>query len=58
MLITPHVVHDQRDARALTEDLRDELVNAATVPGELTHLGASGRADPNRNVRRNLQLEP
>jgi general secretion pathway protein D len=58
VLITPHVVHDQRDARALTEDLRDELVNAATVPGELTHLGASGRADPNRNVRRNLQLEP
>ncbi|HZU87685.1 MAG TPA: type II secretion system secretin GspD, partial [Stellaceae bacterium] len=27
VLITPHVVHDQRDARALTEDLRNELIN-------------------------------
>ena len=26
MLITPHVIHDQRDARALTEDLRSQLL--------------------------------
>ena len=33
VLITPHVVHDQRDARALTEDLRDQLINAAARAG-------------------------
>ena len=35
VLITPHVIHDQRDARALTEDLRDQLINAATIPDDL-----------------------
>ena len=35
VLITPRVVHDQRDARALTEDLRRQLINAALVPPEL-----------------------
>ncbi len=57
VLITPHVVHDQRDARALTEDLRDQLINAAAVPGELSRLGPSGLPDPNRRVRRTLRLE-
>ena len=32
VLITPHVVRDQRDARALTEDLRSQLINAGLVP--------------------------
>ena len=32
VLITPRVVHNQRDARALTEDLRRQLINAALVP--------------------------
>ena len=57
VLITPHVVHDQRDARALTEDLRDQLINAAAVPAELSRQGPSGLADPNRRVRRGLRLE-
>ena len=35
VLITPHVVHDQRDARALTKDLREQLINAAGVPYQL-----------------------
>ena len=30
VLITPHVVHDQRDARALTEDLRNQLIKPAS----------------------------
>ena len=46
VLITPHVVHDQRDARALTEDLRDQLINAAAVPDSLQQSRASGSADP------------
>jgi general secretion pathway protein D len=57
VLITPHVVHDQRDARALTEDLRDELVNAARVPQQLQNKPASGSADPNQVLRQRLRLE-
>ena len=57
VLITPHVVHDQRDARALTEDLRDQLINAASVPGALGRLGPSGSADPSAPLRRTLRLD-
>ncbi len=57
VLITPHVVHDQRDARALTEDLRDQLINAARVPSELQGSGPTGSPDPNRRTRRGLGLE-
>jgi general secretion pathway protein D len=47
VLITPHVVHDQRDARDLTEDLRAQLINAGLVPQQVQHQGASGSANPN-----------
>jgi general secretion pathway protein D len=47
VLITPHVIHDQRDARALTEDLRGQLTNAALVPQQLQHRHKSGFANPN-----------
>jgi general secretion pathway protein D len=47
VLITPHIVHDQRDARALTEDLRNELINAALVPQQLERHRPSGLANPN-----------
>jgi len=47
VLITPHVIHDQRDARALTEDLRGQLTNAALVPQQLLHQHRSGFANPN-----------
>ena len=57
VLITPHVVHDQRDARALTADLRDQLINAASVPGDLRAYGASGQADPSEKLRRRLRLQ-
>ncbi len=56
VLITPHVIHDQRDARALTEDLRDQLINAAAVPGELQTLRPTGSPDPNARLRRRLDL--
>lgn len=57
VLITPHVVHDSRDAQALTQDLREQLVNAAAVPTELGRVRTSGSPDPNRRVRRGLRLE-
>jgi general secretion pathway protein D len=47
VLITPHVVHDQRDARALTDDLRETLRNAALVPQQLQVKPPSGFANPN-----------
>ncbi len=46
ILVTPHVLHDQRDARDLTEDLREHLSGAAVTPGELQHLKPSGSSDP------------
>jgi general secretion pathway protein D len=47
VLITPHIVHDQRDARALTEDLRSQLINAGLVPQELQRKGLPGKSNPN-----------
>ena len=51
VLITPHVVHDQRDARALTEDLRSQLINAGLVPQQVQRQGASGLGEPERICR-------
>jgi general secretion pathway protein D len=47
VMITPHVVHDQRDARALTEDLRSQLPAAGLLPQQLQRRGAPGMANPN-----------
>jgi general secretion pathway protein D len=58
VLITPHVIHDQRDARAATEELRAGLANAALVPKLLQGLKASGSSDPGGELRRKLKLEP
>jgi general secretion pathway protein D len=57
ILITPHVVHDQRDARALTDDLRDQLINAAAVPDMLNNLRPSGQSDPSARLRKQLNLQ-
>jgi len=51
------VLYDQRDARALTADLQDQLRNAAGVPSELNGLQSSGLDDPQQRIRRGLQLE-
>jgi general secretion pathway protein D len=57
VLITPHVVHDQRDARALTDDLRDQLINAAAVRDNLNDLRPSGQSDPSSRLRQQLHLQ-
>jgi general secretion pathway protein D len=57
VLITPHVEYDQRDARALTADLQDQLQDAAAVPGELNSLQSPGSDDPNAVVRSKLRLD-
>jgi general secretion pathway protein D len=43
-------VHDQRDARALTEDLRSQLINAGLVPQELQAKPATGSSNPNSGL--------
>jgi general secretion pathway protein D len=58
ILLTPHVLHDQRDARAFTEDLREQLPRAAAMPYELQNLRQSGAADPQAGLRRSLGLTP
>jgi general secretion pathway protein D len=57
MLLTPHVMHDQRDARALTEDMREQLINAAAVPEQLNTLRPSGSPDPNAGVVHKIQRD-
>jgi len=54
VLITPHVIRDQHDARALTEDMREQLSGAAAVPEEI--VPQTGSADPNRHLRQELGL--
>jgi general secretion pathway protein D len=52
VMITPHVIHDERDARGLTQDMRRQMPNAALVPQDTRALGASGSDDPGRPLRR------
>jgi general secretion pathway protein D len=54
VLITPHVIHDQRDALDLTQDLREQLPNAAAVPQVLQQLPLSGSDDPTAPIRRHF----
>jgi general secretion pathway protein D len=58
VLLTPHVLHDQRDARSLTEDLREQLPRAALVPYDLQGLKQSGSTDPQAGLRKGLGLSP
>lgn len=50
VLITPHVERDQREIRALTEDLRRTLPSANLVPLQSRTLPASGSWNPNEAV--------
>jgi general secretion pathway protein D len=50
VLITPHVIEDQRAARALTEEMRRNLLDAALVPQQLQVLPPSGSPNPNAHL--------
>jgi general secretion pathway protein D len=58
ILMTPHVLRDQRDARNLTEDLREQLPRAAAVPIDLQNMKQTGETDPQARLRQNLGLTP
>jgi general secretion pathway protein D len=52
VLITPHVLQDQRDALALTEDMREKLFNAGLVPQQTQILPLQGSPNPNAKLSR------
>ena len=47
VMLTPHVINNQQGARALTEDLRGQLINAALVPPALARQPVPGNPNPN-----------
>jgi general secretion pathway protein D len=51
VLITPHVIQDQRGARALTEDLRQNLKDAALVPQQLRTQPVWSSSNPNGQLK-------
>ncbi|MBB2201456.1 type II secretion system secretin GspD [Gluconacetobacter tumulisoli] len=56
VLITPHVIHDQMQARAMTDDLRRNLAQAAGLAPELAATPATGSSDPQHRVLRAVGL--
>ncbi len=56
VMITPHVEHDARDARAVTEDMEEQVPFAAGVPAGLQRLPQEGLSDPQHGVLRGLGL--
>ena len=54
VMITPHVVHDQRDALALTQDLKQQLPSAADMSPYRQGISADRSADPMARLRRSL----
>jgi general secretion pathway protein D len=51
VLLTPHVIRDEADARALAEDLRAGLPAAAEAPALSAAEPLSGSVDPNARLR-------
>lgn len=50
VLVTPHVVENPSQLRALTEDLEQALPDAVGVPEQLKNLKPSGSDDPNASL--------
>lgn len=51
VLITPHVVRNQEQALDLTQDMKQQLPNAALVPSGLQSTPFAGSADPDQGLR-------
>lgn len=51
VLITPHVIRNQQQALDLTEDMKQQLSNAALVPNSLQSTPIGGSADPDQALR-------
>jgi general secretion pathway protein D len=55
VLLTPHVIRDQADARALTQDLRAALPAATQVPALSREEPLTGSFDPNARIIRKVR---
>jgi general secretion pathway protein D len=51
VLITPHVIRNQQQALDLTQDMQQQMPNAALVPGGLQSTPFAGSADPDQALR-------
>jgi general secretion pathway protein D len=51
VLITPHVIRNQEQALDLTQDMQQQMPNAAVVPAGLQATPFAGSADPDQAVR-------
>ena len=58
VMITPHVERDARDARAVTQDMEQQIPFAAGTPAALQRLPQSGLSDPQAKVLNGLGLTP
>ncbi len=58
VLITPHVVHDERDAQALTQDLLSALPEAASVPAFSRTVRPNEVNDPHASMLRRIGVPP
>ncbi|WP_086650928.1 type II secretion system secretin GspD [Acetobacter cibinongensis] len=56
VLITPHVIRSQNDARAMTEDLRRNLAQSAALAPELAHTQQTGSPDPQQRILKAIGL--
>ena len=56
ILITPHIIHSQSEAYALTEDLREQLLHAALLPSEMNGMSPTGSADPQHRILKAVGL--
>ncbi len=51
VLITPHVIRNQQQALDLTQDMQQQLPNAALVPAGLQSTPFAGSPDPDQSLR-------
>ena len=51
-MTTPHVMHDQCGAGALTEDMREQFINVAAVPEHLNGWRLSSSVNPRNGCSR------
>ncbi|GAN67289.1 type II secretion system secretin GspD [Acetobacter orleanensis] len=56
VMITPHVIRSQSDARAMTEDLRRNLAQSAALTPELAHTPQTGSPDPQQRILKAVGL--
>ncbi|MBS1001542.1 type II secretion system secretin GspD [Acetobacter persici] len=56
VLITPHVIRSQNDARAMTEDLRRNLAQSAALAPELARTPQTGSPDPQQRILKAVGL--